>query len=115
MLFVAKWMQLENIICEVNQRQIPYDITYMYNVKKMIQMNLFTKQKQTHRLRKQIYRYQKGKVRRNKLGVWDQHIHTITYKIENKHKEILYRELYIQYSVIMYIGKNLKKNRYMYN
>ena len=34
MLFVAKWMQLENIICEVNQRQIPYDITYMYNVKK---------------------------------------------------------------------------------
>ena len=48
MLFVAKWMHLENIICEVNQRQIPYDITYMYNVKKkkkLRQMNLFTKQK----------------------------------------------------------------------
>ena len=27
--------------------------------KKMIQMNLFTKQKQTHRLRKQIYGYQR--------------------------------------------------------
>ena len=25
-------------------------------------MNLFTKEKQTHRLRKQIYDYQKGKV-----------------------------------------------------
>ena len=28
--------------------------------KKMIQMNLFTKQKQTHRHRKQTYRYQRG-------------------------------------------------------
>ena len=26
-----------------------YDITYMWNPKKMIQMNLFTKQKETHR------------------------------------------------------------------
>ena len=29
--------------------------------KRMIEMNLFTKQKQTHRHRKQIYGYQKGK------------------------------------------------------
>ena len=29
---------------------------------KLIQMNLFTKQKQTHRLRKQIYGYQRGTV-----------------------------------------------------
>ena len=36
-----------------------YDITYMWNLKKMIQMNLFTKEKQTHR--KQIYSYQRGK------------------------------------------------------
>ena len=28
----------------------------------MIQMNLFTKQKQTHRVQKQIYGYQRGKV-----------------------------------------------------
>ena len=37
-------------------------------------MNLFTKQKQkqTHRLRKQIYGYQRGKVGgRDILGVWD--------------------------------------------
>ena len=39
-------------------REIPYDITYVYNLKiKMIQMNLFTKQKQTQRLRKQMYGY----------------------------------------------------------
>ena len=31
----------------------------------------FTKQKQTHRHRKQIYGYQRGKVVRYKLGTWD--------------------------------------------
>ena len=47
--FAATWMDLEIIILrEISQResQIPYDITYMYvESKKMIQMNLFTKQK----------------------------------------------------------------------
>ena len=38
----------------------------------MIQMNLFKKQKKTHRHRKQTYGYQRGKWGgRNKLGVWD--------------------------------------------
>ena len=38
----------------------------------MIQMNLFTGQKHTHRLRKQIYGYQKWKeMGRDKLGGWD--------------------------------------------
>ena len=35
-------------------------------------MNLFTKQKQTHRHRKQIYGYQRGKgMETDKFGVWD--------------------------------------------
>ena len=35
MPFAAKWMQLELIILsEVRKRQIPYDITYMCNLKK---------------------------------------------------------------------------------
>ena len=35
-------------------------------------MNLFTKQKQTHKHRKQTYGYQRGKGwERAKLGVWD--------------------------------------------
>ena len=33
----------------------------MWNLKKMIQVNLFTKQKQTYRLRIQTYGYQRGK------------------------------------------------------
>ena len=50
----ASWIQLEiTILSEVNQRerQILCDIVYTWNIKKKIQMDLFTKQKQTHRLR----------------------------------------------------------------
>ena len=54
------------------ERQIPYDITYMWNLIKMIQMNLFTKQKQTHRSQNQTYAYQRGNVEgSDKLGDWD--------------------------------------------
>ena len=37
------------------EKQISYNITYMWNQKKMIQMNLFTKQKYRHRGREQTY------------------------------------------------------------
>ena len=36
-------------------------ISLIYGIYKIIQMNLFTKQKQTHRYRKQTYGYQRGK------------------------------------------------------
>ena len=50
MPFAATWMYLEIIILgEVSQRKT--NITYIWNLKKMIQINLFTKQKRTHRLR----------------------------------------------------------------
>ena len=48
MPFAATWMDLEIIILSKSgrEREISYDITYMLNLKsKMIQMNLFTKQK----------------------------------------------------------------------
>ena len=64
-------MDLEIIILsEDKQRQISYDITYMWNLKKMIQMNLLTKQKQTHRHRRQTYGYQRG-WQGGKFGIWD--------------------------------------------
>ena len=58
MPFAATGLDLEIIILsEVRRkRQISYDIAYKQNLKK-IQMNLFTKQKQTHRLREWIYSY----------------------------------------------------------
>ena len=48
MPFAATLMDLVMIVqSEVSQRQISYDITYVWNLikKKKIQMNLFTKQK----------------------------------------------------------------------
>ena len=67
------------------KRQISYDITYMWNLKKkkMVQMNLFTKQKYSHRYRKQTYSHQVGKGRRDKLGDWDRHIYTTIYKTDS--------------------------------
>ena len=54
MPFAVTWMDLEIIILsEVSQteKEKYHMISHVQNLKKMIQMNFFTKQKQTHRLR----------------------------------------------------------------
>ena len=43
----------------------------MWNLKKRVQMNLSTKQKKSHRHRKQTYGYQGGGWGRDKLEDWD--------------------------------------------
>ena len=74
MALAAAWVELEIIILsEVSQtkkRQMSYDTTYMWDLKSIIQMNIFIKQNQTHRLRKNPYDYQMGKVERDK-EIWD--------------------------------------------
>ena len=60
-------------------------------------MNLFTEQIQTHRLRKQTYgSHKRKKVERDKLGVWDENIHTTVYKI-GKHQgpTVQHRDLHL--------------------
>ena len=49
--FAETWMNLEIIILneEIRQRQISYDMSYIWNLKKKNDTNLFAKQKQTHR------------------------------------------------------------------
>ena len=64
MSFAVTWMDLVIIMLrEATQKKQINDIAYMWNPKKKkkIQMNLFTKQKGIHRLRKQTRNYQKGK------------------------------------------------------
>ena len=64
MPFAATWMDLEMItLSEVSQTNTNIIWYHLYvGSKKMIQMNSFTKQKQTHSLRKQTYGYQRAKV-----------------------------------------------------
>ena len=66
------WMDLEIIkLNEVRPRKTSI-LWYQLYVESeiIIQMNLFTKQKQIHRLRKQTYDYQKAKVEGEGL-IWD--------------------------------------------
>ena len=48
------------------EKQVLYNVTYMWNLEKMIQMKLCAEQKQIYRCREQRYIYQGGK------GVWDE-------------------------------------------
>ena len=60
MSFAATWMDVEIVILsEVSQRNrnIIWYSLYVES-KEIIQMKLFTKQKETHRLREQAYGYQ---------------------------------------------------------
>ena len=50
----------------------------MWNLKTMTQINLFTKQKQTHRLREQEWGGH-----RDRSGIWDEYIHTAIFKEDN--------------------------------
>ena len=64
MPFAETWIGLQIIILsEVNQTEKDkyHMTTHTWNLKKMIQKNLNTKQKQAHRHRKQTYDYQRGK------------------------------------------------------
>ena len=75
MSLAATWMDIETIILsEINQAEKDkYHMILLILIiyKNLTQMNLFTKQKQTHRFREWIYGYQWGRVRaRDRLGVW---------------------------------------------
>ena len=79
-------------------------------------MNTFTKQKQTHRHRKQIY-ITKGERwgRRYNLGDLD-YTHTLLYRTQIISKDLLFSTgNSTQYSVIIYMGKESEKEQvYIY-
>ena len=62
----TKWSKSER------ERQTPYDITYILKLK-IIQMNLYTKQKEAHKHRNK-FMVRGGRLEgkgRDKVGVWD--------------------------------------------
>ena len=53
------------------ERQILYDITCMWNLKKENYTNELFYKTETYRSRKQTYGYQRGKSQRDKFGFWE--------------------------------------------
>ena len=76
-------------------------------------MNLFIKQKQTCRHRKQTYSYQSGKGRINQE--FEINRYTLLYIKQINNKNLLYSTgNYIQYLVITYNGKEFEKEKDIY-
>ena len=100
MPFAATWMDLEIIILsEVKserERQIPYDIPYMWNLKQDTN-ELFYKTETDSQTQKANLWLPKGKGGwgRDKLGVGNQQIQTTIYEIDKQHgSTVQHRELY---------------------
>ena len=75
-------------------------------------MDLFTKQKQTHRQNKlTVTTGEMGGGGGDKLGVWNQQIYTLLYIKQRNNKDLLYSTRNcIQYPVITYNGKESVKD-----
>ena len=71
------------------ERQILHNMAYMRNLI-MIQMNLFTKQKQTHRLIEWTYGYQEGRVGGGIVREFETDMHTMLYLKWIPNKDLLY-------------------------
>ena len=75
-------------------------------------MNFFTKQKQTHRPRKQMYGYQRGQQGREEAinQEFGNNMYTLLYIKQITNKDLLYSTgNYIKYPIITYNGKESKK------
>ena len=76
-------------------------------------MNLYTKKKQTHRHRKQMSGYQRGKAG-GAVTNWEfgPDMHTLLYTKQITTKDLLYSPgNSTQYSVVTRMGKNLEKKK----
>ena len=118
MPFAATWMDLEIIILsEVSQKEkdIYYMISLICGISNMTQINISTKQKQTHRHRGQLW-LPRGRESGGRNGVGVSRCKLVYIEWINN-KVLLYRTgNYIQYPVINHNGKEYKKEcMYMYN
>ena len=98
MPFAPTWMQLEMIILsDVSQKENDKYrmISLICGIKNMTQMNLSMKEKQKQGHREQTGGCQGGGGwERDVLGVWDQQIQTIIYRMDKQGPTVQCRELY---------------------
>ena len=98
MPFAATWMELESLILsEVSQKekgQIPYDITYMWNLKYGTNEPMY-KTKDSWTQRTDLWLPKVVRERVSGLGVWGQQMQTITFRMDKQWgPTVQHRELY---------------------
>ena len=109
-------MQLEIIILsEVSQkeRQIPYDITYVWNQKYGANEPIYKTEtdSQTQRTDLWLPRGMGGR-ERNGLGVWGWQMQTTAFRMDNQQGPTVQHREYIQYPVVNHNGKEYKRRMY---
>ena len=77
-------------------------------------MHLSKIQKQAHRYREQTWLPREKGWRREGLGVEDQQVQTVIYRMDNKMVLLWSTENYNQYPVIKHNGKEYEKIVYLY-
>ena len=65
------------------ERQISYDITYIRNLKKKWYKRTYLQNRLTDLENKLMVTEGEGLVGRERLGVWDWHVHTTIFKLDN--------------------------------
>ena len=113
MPFSATWMDLEIItLSEASQKEKGkyHMISLICGIYNMTQMNLSTKQKQSHRLREQIYGYQGEGLRGGIDWEFGIDMYTLLYLKYITNRDLLYSTgNSTQYSIITYMGKESEK------
>ena len=87
MPLAATWMDLEIVILsEVRERQISYDITYMWNLKKKkwYKWTYLQNRNRVTDIRTNLLLLKEKGEGRDELGDWDWHIHSAIYKTDNQ-------------------------------
>ena len=82
MPFVATWMQLEILIPTERGRQIPYDITYMWNLKYGANKPIYRTETVSQTWRTDLW-LPRGRGREwGGRGVWGQSMKTFTFRMD---------------------------------
>ena len=96
MPFAATWMDQQIItLSEVSQkrRQIPYDITYMWNLKYNTNEPIYETKPDKQRTDLWLPRGEEV-WERDEVGVWDQQMQTVIYRMDKQGPTVQHRELY---------------------
>ena len=97
MPFTSTWMDKEiNILSEVkSERQIPYDITYMWNLKYDTNEPIYETETESRTQRIDWWLPRGREWERVGLGVWDQQMQTGIYRMDKQQgPTVQHRELY---------------------